>query len=521
MITVSAFTGEIPRIIPRLLPDSAAQIALNTRLNNGAITPLRAPQDVETLAADALTIYRHNGIWLGWNAVVDAAPGPVASDRLYFTGDGVPKMRVAGTTYPLALPGPTVKLTTALVAGTPDPDLDSTVLYTYTFVTDFGEESEPAPISDPLTWSPGLDIELSGFQAAPGGRAITKQRIYRSQTSLQGVTTLYFIAERAASAANFIDVSGANAIVEPLPSTGYNPPPDGLTGLTSLPNGMMAGFVGKKLYFSEPYQPHAWPEAYSRTVDFDIVGLGAFGSTIAVMTTGNPYILQGTTPETMAMERVEESLPCLSARGIVDLGYLVAYPSPEGLVTISSQGCVLRTRSLFTKELWEALNPASFRASRYDGRYIASYEVSGVRRTLQIDMTGEQPFVLRADAAPTALFSDIGTGELFILTGTRTIQSWDSPTAPLLSQTWRSRLNYLPAPVNFGAVRIDGKRIVGQSFACRIIADGITRRTIGEINKVKRLPGGFLAEQWEIEITGMVEVSAIRLASNPGELAGA
>ena len=35
------------------------------------------------------------------------------------------------------------------------------------------------------------------------------------------------------------------------------------------------------------------------------------------------------------------------------------------------------------------------------------------------------------------------------------------------------------------------------------------------------LPGGVLADQWEIEITGMVEVSAIRLASNPGELAGA
>ncbi|MGL1400235.1 hypothetical protein ACSTI4_24935, partial [Vibrio parahaemolyticus] len=76
----------------------------------------------------------------------------------------------------------------------------------------------------------------------------------------------------------------------------YNPPPAGLRGLTAMPNGMMAAFDGKDLYFCEPYLPHAWPASYTLTTDFPIVGLGAFGTSLVVMTTGNLYLVSGTAP---------------------------------------------------------------------------------------------------------------------------------------------------------------------------------------------------------------------------------
>ena len=41
MIRIASFAGEIPRLIPRLLQDNYAQFALNTKLENGALLPIR------------------------------------------------------------------------------------------------------------------------------------------------------------------------------------------------------------------------------------------------------------------------------------------------------------------------------------------------------------------------------------------------------------------------------------------------------------------------------------------------
>ncbi|NKB96872.1 hypothetical protein HED48_23730, partial [Ochrobactrum intermedium] len=102
-IKLTAFTGEQPRLISRLLPATAAQFSVNTRLDDGGLTPFNTPVQEHSIAsADAKTIYRFQNEWLWWTGIVHAAPGPVAEERLYYTGDGKPKMRVNGTVYDLA-----------------------------------------------------------------------------------------------------------------------------------------------------------------------------------------------------------------------------------------------------------------------------------------------------------------------------------------------------------------------------------------------------------------------------------
>ena len=156
---------------------------------------------------DCKTIYLYNGKWLGWENFVNVEPAPVADNRLYVTGDGKPKIIVNGETYDLAVARPTSKVT-ATVSGTPDPALSSTVLFAYTWVTEFDEESEPSDLSDGVLWSPSLTITLNGFATAPTNRAINRMRIYRSQTSSLGDTTLYFIAELPASTTSFVYDNG-------------------------------------------------------------------------------------------------------------------------------------------------------------------------------------------------------------------------------------------------------------------------------------------------------------------------
>lgn len=520
MIRITPFGGETPKIDASLLQNGSAQRALDIKLEEGTLLPIRQPRVVEQLTSSAMTIYLNGDDWLSWPAVVNVAPAPIAEDRLYVTGDGAPKIIAGDVTYPLAVPAPSRALIASLGAGTVNPDQSQTILYTYTWVTTLDEESEPAPLSNELLWSQGINVTLTGFIAPPAGRPIDRMRIYRSQTGALGDTLLYLIKERAVSTASFVDISGDNPIQEQLPSLDYNQPPAGLSGLVAMPNGMMAGFVGKRLYFCEPYRPHAWPEKYILTTDYEIVGLGVFGSAVAVMTVGQPYIVAGTAPDTMTMERIEVNLPCVSARGIVDLGYSIAYPSPEGLVTIGTGGAQLVSRALISRDQWQKLKPASFVAGSFAGRYMAAYTAGAVTSVLIIDLTGEQPFITYASDHATAMFNDIATGSLYYVRGAQILE-WDAIDSPPGSYTWRSKRFVHGGHINYGVFQADADPLDGAApaFTARLYADGALKATVTRPNDVCRLPSGFLARVWEVELVSNMKVRAIALASSPSELA--
>jgi hypothetical protein len=575
-IKLTQFTGEIPRLIPRLLPDTAAQNSMNVRLEDGGLTPVRKRNfvaNVVGLAAGTIkTIYKNGAEWLAWPVNVDAAPGPVATDRLYYTGDGAPKMRVAGVVYPLAVPQPAGSLT-----GTPGGAGSgnvTTLLYVYTWVTQWDEESEPCAASNYINWQPGQSVTLSGFASPPAGRGIVKQRIYRTQSG-NATSGLYFIAERAASNANYVDAVNLAAAQELIPSTDWNAPPDTLAGLTALPNGMMAAFNGKDLMFCEPWRPHAWPEKYVLTTDYPIVALGAFGSTIAVLTTGNPYVVSGTSPDSMTMEKVEQNIPCINGRATVDLGYSVAYPSNDGLAVISSSGATVMSNQLFTRSDWLKMLPATMNASQFAGRYFASYEYLDADSRAKsgsfiVDMTGQTPFLLRTDLKPDAFAYDIPTGALYMLFGTE-IYEWDPVGQSNETLTWKSKQFILPKPTNFGAMMIDagGTRtpdeqaayeqqiadddawnaahfgnvsiegeVGGAAVGAYAVGGDLLRRTedrpfvsvnvyadqklvanVSTLNRIARLPAGFEARMWEFEVNSNTQIAEINIATNAKELA--
>lgn len=580
VLKLIGFVGENPKIIPRLLGDTAAQLAYNVRLDDGALTPVRKQrfeyQFPSPPAGGYKTIYKNGASWLGWAEDVYAVPGPVAADRLYITGDGAPKMMVGGVTYPLAVPFPAAPLT-ATLTGTPTAGAQGTTrIYVYTYVTAFGEESEPCPASADVFWTPGQTTTLSGFAAAPAGRNITLQRIYRAQTSKTG-TQLYFIAERAASAANFVDNVSPELLQEQLPSVGWSAPPDNMTGLISLPNGMMVAFSGKELCFCEPYRPHAWPQAYRLTMDYDIVGLGAFSSSIIVTTKGTPYIVNGTAPESMVSERIEQNLPCINARGIVDMGYSVIYPSHDGLVSVAAGGASVISSRLFARDDWLRLNPYGMVAGQYNGRYFTSYSYSDVdgiefRGTFIMDLTGEQPFLIRSDVQAGAMYYDIPTGQLFMLVED-SIYQWDSLSQPSALLSWKSKIFALPKPTNFGAILVESdttltpeqiqaiedeiERIkaanaalfaqqsiggelggsalneydvngdalqelptVSRNISVSVYADRKLVATVGKVNQMARLPAGFMAALWEVEVSADAPVTQITMAGTGAELAG-
>jgi len=531
-------------------------------------------QPFESVEVPFATLYNHGEDWLAWTGVVNAAPGPVAADRLYYTGDGVPKMRVDDTIYPLAVPAPsTAPTATEDTGGSGDPQSRA---YVYTFVTDFGEESEPSPVSNTIEWLPGEDPVLSGIEDAPAGRNITKQRFYRTQSGSVG-TDFYFIAERDASDDPFTDDVAPNAFAEPLPSRYWNAPPDDLAGLTAMPNGMMAAFRGKQLYFCEPFRPHAWPEIYVLTVDFPIVALAAAGTTLWVLTQGYPYRVVGTTPGSMVSEKVEANLPCVSARGVVDLGHAIAWPSTDGLAAARGAGVGLVTENIFAPRDWLRLNPGTMRSGQINGRWIGAYDglnaqgvaISG---SLILDIAS-QSFLIRSALQSRAWYFDLATGFLyFIPPDAPEVQQFDPEGGDRTNYYWRSKSFVLARPESMGCILIESGAGVTQSEIDARIAEieeiieanedmlesgsvggelageaiGVTTlggdllfpippaagttvsvcvyaaeellASVETLGTPVRLPGGHTARIWHVDVFGDITIDQITLARTMDEL---
>lgn len=103
-IKLTNLLGKAPRIASELLPDTAAQIARNCKLQSGDLVPYRTPVVVDNTGRTGITktIFglrdpdnAANIVPLAWNtevSVVTEAPEDDKRGRFYFTGDGVPKV---------------------------------------------------------------------------------------------------------------------------------------------------------------------------------------------------------------------------------------------------------------------------------------------------------------------------------------------------------------------------------------------------------------------------------------------
>lgn len=110
-VKITNFVGIAPKISPELLPDNAAQIAYNTKLDSGDLVPYRsASRAGDTYRRSGVkTLYAlHNDdgapIWMSWGSdvdVVEASDEIDGEQRFYYTGDGAPKV----STYSLATTG--------------------------------------------------------------------------------------------------------------------------------------------------------------------------------------------------------------------------------------------------------------------------------------------------------------------------------------------------------------------------------------------------------------------------------
>lgn len=452
--------------------------------------------------------------------------------------------------------------------------------YVYTWVTEYGEEGPPSPASEdengnPVTgWSNGKwTVSLWSPPDDDVGvlRNIKKLRLYRTISGTSGSTVFYQVAELDVGTATYDDVieDSVVALNNQMPSTNWFPPPEGLQDIQAMPNGIAVGFKGNELWFSEPYRPHAWPPGYVMTTEFPIVGIGISGQSVVAATSGTPYVATGVNPSTMTLDKIEMPEPCISRGSVVGTSGGVYYMSPNGLILVQTAGQADNTTETWiTREKWRSLVPQkNTRAVKLLSAYFCFGTVSGTDTSV-----AQQGFTieLKPDSQNFSIWPqpgghrvgfnkltspndyDINNLMLDPWTGTPLliqnggIYYYDfTDTAPtMVPYTWKSGVFQAHDKKNFAAMKIyftvpDGTPAqnatrntdaftaaswdtldTGQYGIVRVYADKtlVMAREIRTSGELLRLPDGFKADYWQIEVTGRVVIDGIQIATSIKEL---
>ena len=633
--TFKQFLGIRPRSSPRSLADNESQVAENCTLLSTTLKPLHTPSTVAgvTIPAGTLSIFPYNSRWLTWLTDVNVVRGPLAEDdyqRIYYSGDGKPKMRyIDGGTeyeYDLGLPAPTTiptltvqdktgttwtrqwhyhyeepdytvsqsgdltegvdvaetdTGTTYTVASIPAKttasasaifvlyfdaysaggtylgrlwptisayanntdfyldgaqvtgaqvnganavltlsydtsratDYEADRTYIYTYVTAVGEEGPPSTATALATVSPVENCLVSGLPASVSGNYnVTLLRLYRTVTATEG-TQYRFIADIPIGTTSYLDEMTDADTGEECPSTLWLAPKEDLAGLCSMPGSFLAGFTGKTVWFSEPNQPHAWPEEYGLSVEHDIVAVAPSSAGLVVLTTGVQYLAVGDSPGAMTPVQIDTTQSCVAKRGVKTIGDMrrsVLYPSPDGMVVVDGTQAELVTETVYTREQWQALTPANFTAIVHDGRY---YAFRGTSDTLIFDIGEAQQLFTTTTQGATAGYCGQEDDKMYIVEGTA-LKEWEGGTTYMTAR-WRTKDIVMARPYSFSVARVQAASYETEGVRLKLYANGTLVYSIvvrdDKAFRIKRLRD---EKVWSAEVLTEHEVFDIMLSTS-------
>lgn len=583
MLRIEKFGGMVPLQDDRLLAQYHASFAQNANVQSGSLSCITALIPIYTVVnSTTRSVFRIpkvkpgidnmlDSYWLEFaneNTWVVKSPTPNTTDggRFYWA-DGVnpPQFttfnRVAASQPPLLLgiPAPHVAPGVTVAGGTA-PTV--TRAYAYTWVGGGGEEGQPSPptvVTGNMngTWNITFVLPTT---ADTTNRNLQTLRLYRTVTSDQGVATFFFVTELPISTTTYADTTpdATVALNDMLASTNWLPPPAHLNGLVSMPNGMIAGFVGNEIWFCEPYRPHAWPPQYVITLESQIVGLGTQQQSLIACTIGWTWITTGIRPDAMATTKVANLEPCTAMGSIVSSPDGVLYTSANGLIVCNAGVEINGTVTLVRKDEWpkllylpnlhatyvnrsylafSAANDGVFQANAFQvptsltdplGAY-QSIDYSGTRDGLLISMTDERTALveLHSDIPVQNVLQDVWTGEPMLLRN-GVVEHIDlRQPYPRLGYVWRSKVFQTPYKENWAAAKVFFTLPPGpppdRSTVFRFFCDGrkVVERALTKSGEQFRLPSGFKPDFIQFELDGQLVIYNVQIATSARELRNA
>lgn len=393
--------------------------------------------------------------------------------------------------------------------------------YVYSYVSPLGEEGPPSPagvITVDVLQKVTLTFNTANFsnEMTPSGATASynlgagaRRRIYRTATGATD-TQFLFVADVDISQSTFDDTLKDEALGELLPSLNWYAPPSTMQGIVGTPNGFVVGFNGNTICPSELFLPHAYNPFNQLSFPSDVTGIAPVGDSLLVFTKTKPFLVTGNNPEGLSAIVIDHPQTCVNKRSIVNMHGYVMFASPDGLVSAVANDMTVVTKDLLTRDQWQAYSPSTLRGFYYEGIYV------GITDTTQfmLDMRGQEPQLITLSGFDVVGgYNDLQNDILYLIASDGTINTWE--TGANKTFTWKSKPTFMSSPVCPSAMRVyaDG------SVTATLYADDVQvfSSTITD-SKIIRLPGGYRAMKFQIQLSGSARVQSVAFAQAASEL---
>jgi hypothetical protein len=555
---------------------SSASIANDIKLWHGTASPWRYPsKEIETGKDKICSLFAYKCCFIGSeNPCANFTLGDVECPRVFSTGvmpypayatlencntidcdsGNCCGNFVEPTWCRLGVPKPQTKPTVIGGIVTPggDPCTDcqgdkkskmESRAYFYTFVNEYGEESAHSPITDVTAIDINSPVTL-GFSIPPvnidGYCNPTYIRIYRAGSNVkddgswEGTSADFFLVDEIPfQSGNFTHLEDTPSDCEGESYTlcKSNPPPEDLENITSLPNGVLMGSSGNKLWFSEPWKFHAWN--CFMNLDDCVKAITVSGDSIYVATNGKPYVLdvapmdeEGGCKCCRRIVRIEESAPISCKRSLVTTPTGVLWASDVGLVKMTGGAIQIETHSHMAEDDWQKWYPNDLKAVYYKGAYFGFNSEKGfiwhmITGIYSEEFLGENSRFSTLSLTPTAVFKTEQNILYMVFDGD--IYRWDNSDT-FMPYRWRTKLHTEGGLQNYSCAKVVFEKYLRtlkspNPVTFRLYADDklmfVRNITCG---KPFRLPKGYDALNWEVEIESVEQVNEIHLATSMPEL---
>jgi hypothetical protein len=197
-----------------------------------------------------------------------------------------------------------------------------------------------------------------------------------------------------------------------------------------------------------------------------------------------------------------------------------------GLVKLTGNQMQFETHAFMAEDDWAAFYPHDLKGVYYKGNYFGFNSERGFIWTINSgvyseEFLGENAKFSTLSLTPKAVYRSDQNKLYMVFNGA--IHEWDS-AAVYMPYRWRSRLNIEAGLKNFSVAKVVFEKYLRTKKSpdpvhFRLYADDklIFERKI-TCGKPFRLPKGYDALNWEIELTGIAQVNEFHMATSMSEL---